>query len=213
MQPDAQVFVVDDDEGVRSSLHALLETSGFPVRAHESAEDFLRCCVPTAIGCVIVDLRLPGLDGLELQQRMIASNILLPIIFMTAHGDVPSAVEAMKAGAVDCIEKPFDDTVMIATVQHALRLGEQTRGPTANPKIRSRIDCLSPRELEVYRYLLAGLANKEIAREINISPRTIEIHRGNLMRKLGTRNNLQLARMALEVGIEPIKTKQNSLVS
>jgi two-component system response regulator FixJ len=206
MPHEAQIYVIDDDEAVRSSLQTLLEAEGMRVSAFESAETFLRNYQPDGAGCAVIDIRLPDMDGFELQRRMAASKINLPVIFITGYGDVPSAVQAIKAGAIEFIEKPFTDTVILDTVRFALRLaaGQASKAP-ATPAA-ARLDFLSPRELEVFRYLIAGFANKEIARELQISPRTVEVHRGNLMRKLGARNMMQLAKIAGEYGIEPIDT-------
>jgi two-component system response regulator FixJ len=198
------IFVVDDEKGVRQSLAHLLEASGYRVATFDSSQSFLDHYEHQAPACAIVDLQLPQIDGLELQRRLMALDASLPVIFITGFGNVPSSVQAMKAGAIDYIEKPYDATEIVAAVRFALEVSEhRSAHPYANPTLAVRLAELTPRELDVYRLLIGQLANKEIARELGLSPRTVEIHRGNLMRKLGARSMLHLGQIATELGIEP----------
>ncbi len=192
------VVVVDDDDAVRDSLQVLLESAGFTVEAFASPVEFLASPAPGRAGCLVVDVRMPEMDGIQVQETLNAGNNQLPVIVMTGHADVPLAVRAMKAGAVDFVEKPFDDEVMIETVRRALQIR-----PAANPELVQRIAQLTPREREVLEGLMAGHANKVIAYELDISPRTVEIHRARVMEKMQARSLSQLVRMALEAGIAP----------
>ena len=196
--PRETVFIVDDDDAVRDSLQVLLESAGLTVEAFASPTAFLGSSAPERPGCLLVDVRMPEMDGIELQEALTAANRRLPVIVMTGHADVPLAVRAMKAGAVDFIEKPFDDEVIIETVRRALELR-----PAANPEIAQRLALLTPREREVLEGLVAGRANKVIAFDLDISPRTVEIHRARVMEKMQARSLSQLVRMALEAGISP----------
>ncbi len=192
------VHVIDDDAGVRQSLAFLLTASGFTVRVHESAVAFLAVLPEAREGCVITDIRMPQMNGLELQRRLGELGAGLPVIVMTGHGDVPLAVEAMKAGAVDFIEKPFDDEVLLSAVRAALarRARESARDARAL-EIQGRIKRLSARERDVLDRLVAGKANKVIAFELGISPRTVEIYRANVMTKMQADSLSELVRMAL----------------
>lgn len=192
------VVVVDDDDAVRDSLQILLESAGFTVEAFASPVEFLASPAPAEAGCLLVDVRMPEMDGIQVQETLNAGNSQLPVIVMTGHADVPLAVRAMKAGAVDFVEKPFDDEAIIETVRRALQLR-----PAANPEVAQRIAQLTPREREVLEGLVAGHANKVIAYELDISPRTVEIHRARVMEKMQARSLSQLVRMALEAGIAP----------
>ncbi|UEM24087.1 response regulator [Skermanella mucosa] len=192
------VVVVDDDDAVRDSLQILLESAGFTVEAFASPVEFLASPAPAEAGCLLVDVRMPEMDGIQVQETLNAGNTQLPVIVMTGHADVPLAVRAMKAGAVDFVEKPFDDEAIIETVRRALQLR-----PAANPEIVQRIAQLTPREREVLEGLVAGHANKVIAYELDISPRTVEIHRARVMEKMQARSLSQLVRMALEAGVAP----------
>jgi two-component system response regulator FixJ len=196
--PRETVFIVDDDDAVRDSLQILLESAGLTVEAFGSPGAFLESSAPDRPGCLLVDVRMPEMDGIELQETLTTANRRLPVIVMTGHADVPLAVRAMKAGAVDFIEKPFDDEVIIETVRRALELR-----PAANPEIAQRLALLTPREREVLEGLVAGRANKVIAFDLDISPRTVEIHRARVMEKMQARSLSQLVRIALESGISP----------
>ena len=197
--PDSRiVHVVDDDAAVREALAFLLDTAGYTVRVHESALAFLEVLAEVGEGCVVTDIRMPGMDGLELQRRLRAQAVGLPVIVITGHGDIPLAVEAMKAGAVDFIEKPFDDDTLLNAIHFALerhRRDSQRQGQIA--QIRARIDALSGRERDVYAGLVAGKANKVIAHDLGISPRTVEVYRANVMTKMEAESLSELVRMAM----------------
>ncbi len=201
MPNEGVVHVVDDDLAVRQSLSFLLASDGLPVRLHESALAFLDAMTDTSTGCIVTDVRMPGIDGIELLRRLKARGFSLPVIVMTGHADVPMAVEAMKEGAVDFIEKPFDDDMFLAAVRSALRLQEQhaQRDAQVN-EVQARLQGLSERERQVLEGLVAGKANKVIAYDLGISPRTVEIYRANVMTKMQAGSLSELVRMALVVG-------------
>ncbi len=206
MVGNAVVHVIDDDESVRHALAFLLATSGIPVRVHESGDAFLETVDGLQPGCILTDIRMPGTDGLALQRRLVELGINLPVIVMTGHGDVPMAVEAMKVGAVDFIEKPFDDAVLLRAIQTALdRYNEQGKRDSEAALITAKVNGLSVRERQVLDGLIAGRANKTIAYDLEISPRTVEIHRANVMTKMGAASLSELIRMALLAGLIPPK--------
>lgn len=197
--PNSQVVhVIDDDVGVRQSLAFLLSTAGLAVRVHESAVAFLAALPNAQDGCIVTDVRMPDMDGLELQRRLRANKIGLPVIVMTGHGDVALAVEAMKAGAVDFIEKPFDDEVLIAAIRSALaRHARSAENEGRRAEVRGRLDLLSEREREVLDGLVAGKPNKIIAYDLGISARTVEVYRANVMTKMRADSLSELVRMVL----------------
>lgn len=198
---DAPVVIVDDDADVRDSLRALLESSGFAVRDHESAPAVLSDPAIADALCLIADIRMPGMDGLQLQEELNRRKILVPVIVVTGHGDVPLAVRAMKAGAIDFLEKPFDETLLLAAVRRAETTAKQSRSEArAGEEAVRRIEQLTPRERDVLKYLVAGRANKVIAYELSISPRTVEIHRAHVMDKMQARSLSDLIRTALAAG-------------
>ncbi len=197
------IYVVDDDEGVRDSLAALLEADGFRVAAYASAEAFLKREAIDGHACLLADVRMPGMDGLELLGRLADQRSVMPVIMITGHGDVPMAVRAMKLGAVDFIEKPFDPEVILASVREALRAASTTPSTGGNEEVRRHLQQLTPRERDVLEHLVVGRSNKEVALELGISPRTVEIHRARLMEKMRAENLAQLVRMAISVGIDP----------
>jgi two-component system response regulator FixJ len=200
MPSDAVVHVVDDDVAVRKSLAFLLASDGLAVRLHESASAFLDEVKDIEAGCIVTDVRMPGIDGMEFLRRLKARGSTLPVIVMTGHADVPMAVEAMKEGAVDFIEKPFGDEVFLAAVRSALL--RQDRNVHQTPELlqaQARLDSLSERERQVLDGLVAGKANKVIAFDLGISPRTVEIYRANVMSKMQARSLSELVRMALLV--------------
>ena len=200
MPSDAVVHVVDDDVAVRQSLSFLLATDGLPVRLHESASAFLDSVEAAPAGCIVTDVRMPGIDGIEFLRRLKARGFALPVIVMTGHADVPLAVEAMKEGAVDFVEKPFDDELFLAAVRAALSRHERNTSHNAQAaEVRTRIRALSEREAQVLEGLVAGKANKVIAYDLGISPRTVEIYRANVMAKMQAGNLSELVRMALLV--------------
>jgi two-component system response regulator FixJ len=192
------VHVIDDDTDVRQSLAFLLSTAGLAVRVYESAVAFLKALPGVQDGCVVTDVRMPDMDGLELQRRLKAANNTMPVIVMTGHGDIALAVEAMKVGAVDFIEKPFDDEVLLAAIKSALacRSADRERGARAH-EVRARMAALSERERQVLDGLVAGKPNKIIAYDLGISARTVEIYRANVMSKMQADSLSALIRMVL----------------
>jgi two-component system response regulator FixJ len=192
------VHVIDDDVEVRQSLAFLLSTAGLAVRVHESAVAFLKVLPDVTDGCVVTDIRMPGMNGLELQQHLREQGSRLPMIVMTGHGDVSLAVDAMKAGAVDFIEKPFDDEVLLSAIRSALaRHTVDSERQARNAAVQERLGKLSEREREVLERLIAGKANKVIAYELGISPRTVEVYRANVMTKMQADSLSELVRIAL----------------
>jgi two-component system response regulator FixJ len=190
------VHVVDDDPAVRDSLRMLLDAAGLSVAVHETAEAFLGAAPSLAVGCVLTDLRMPGLGGLELQRRLQELGLPAPVIVMTGHGDVPTAVEAMKGGAVDFLEKPFDDEQLLNAVRRALLAGAARRAAKAAAEAAARrLAALTPREHEVLEGLVAGRTSKAIALDLGASPRTIEVHRLRVMEKLQVRSLPELVRL------------------
>lgn len=195
------VHVIDDDEAMRDSLSFLLDIQGFETRVYESATAFLDALPGLSGGCVLTDVRMPGLSGLELVDHLRAQGSDLPVVVMTGHGDVPMAVEAMKAGVVDFIEKPFADDVLLRAVRSALDRHETPSPDGGLKEAQARLATLSPRERDVLAGVVAGKANKVIAYDLGISPRTVEIYRANLMTKTGARNMAELMRLALAAGL------------
>ena len=192
------VHVIDDDADVRQSLAFLLSTAGIAVRVHESAIAFLQALPTIEGGCIVTDVRMPGMDGIALQRRLKADKSSIPVIVMTGHGDIALAVEAMKAGAVDFIEKPFDDDALIGAIKTALSRGrESSERRSAASVVRDRLKLLSDRERQVLDGLVAGKPNKIIAYDLGISPRTVEIYRANVMTKMQADSLSALVRMAL----------------
>lgn len=201
MSHRGKVYVIDDDEAMRDSLDFMLGTADFHVTLFESAHNFLDTLSSIEFGCVVSDVRMPGIDGIELLKRLKASPSLLPVVIMTGHGDVPLAVEAMKLGAVDFLEKPFEDDRLIGMIEAALRRAEPgAKSEAITLEIASRIATLSPRERQVMDGLIAGLSNKLIAREYDISPRTIEVYRANVMTKMQAASLSELVRLAMRAG-------------
>lgn len=200
MTADAVVHLIDDDDGVRQAVAFLLATSGFAVRVYESAAAFLDALASVQPGCIVTDVRMPGMDGLTLQRELKARGIGLPVIVITGHADVPLAVEAMKSGAVDFIEKPFNDESLLSAIRTALdRHVQDNRREDEVAAIKAKLDTLSPREREVLEGLVAGLPNKTIAYDLSISARTVEVHRANLMARMGAHSVADLLRMVFVV--------------
>jgi len=198
---DPLVHIIDDDEAMRDSLLFLLDTAGFRAAASASAADFLRTIPNAGLGCIVTDIRMPDMTGLELIKVLRAGGHAYPVVVITGHGDVPLAVEAMKAGVVDFIEKPFDDETLLEAIRIAFREGTDLAG--TNPErlaIQARMGELSPREREVLGGVVAGKPNKIIAHDLGISPRTVEVYRANLMTKMSAASLSELVRMALVAG-------------
>lgn len=196
------VHVVDDDEAMRDSMAFLLRAENFQVQTYADAADFLTALPQIKVGCVVTDVRMPGMSGIELLQRLRELKVSLPVIVVSGHGDVPLAVEAMKTGALDFIEKPFDDDVFLRAVRMALSAhAVDSQRQAQKAAINSRLESLSNREREVLEGLVAGHPNKTIAYDLGISPRTVEIYRANVMEKMQARSLSDLVRMALVGGL------------
>ena len=202
MASKAKVYVIDDDEAMRDSLNFLLDAAGLEVTLFETAQQFLDALPGLDFGCVVSDVRMPGIDGIELLKRMKAGQSKFPILIMTGHGDVPLAVEAMKLGAVDFLEKPFEDDRLIGMIEAAIRQAEPAaKDDAVTHDIVARVATLSPRERQVMDGLIAGLSNKLIARDYDISPRTIEVYRANVMTKMQAGSLSELVRLAMRAGL------------
>lgn len=198
--PSDVIHVVDDDEAVRDSLSFLLMTAGWEVKTHESASAFIATAESRFGGCIVSDVRMPGLSGLDLIRTLRERGLTTPVIIITGHGDVPMAVEAMKIGAADFLEKPFDDEALLSAIRNALnRSHEQDVQNEELNAIRDRLENLSQRERQVLERLVAGQANKAIAFDLDISPRTVEVYRANVMTKMQAGSLSELVRMALAV--------------
>ena len=202
------VFVVDDDDAVRGSLRLLLKSVGLAAQPYGSAQEFLEHYSPDQPGCLVLDVRMPGMSGLELQQQLNMRGAVIPVIFITGHGDVPMAVEAMQHGAFDFLQKPFRDQDLIDRIQRAL---EKDRGYRQElrkrEQIRERRDSLTPREQEVLELVTSGKANKVMAADLGVSQRTVEIHRARVMEKMGAASLAQLVRMVIDLRSEGDETK------
>jgi FixJ family two-component response regulator len=194
------VYVVEDDEAVRDSLELLLQSDDKPVKTYDSANAFLKSYSDAMAGCIVLDIRMPGMDGMELQKKLNDKHSILPIIFVTGHGDVPMAVDAMKDGAIDFIQKPYREEALLEKIEAALVQDRQQRKSLGEKQeIVRRIKSLTPREHEIMDRMIAGQANKVIAIELEISQRTVEIHRSRVMHKMGTHSLAHLVRMVLSV--------------
>ena len=194
------VYVVEDDEAVRDSLELLLKSDGKPVKTYDNANAFLKDYSEKMAGCIVLDIRMPGMDGMELQKKLNEKHSILPIIFVTGHGDVPMAVDAMKEGAVDFIQKPYREEALLQKIEAALEQDKEQRKTLGEKQeILRRVKSLTPREHEIMDRMIAGQANKGIAIELEISQRTVEIHRSRVMHKMGTHSLAHLVRMVLSV--------------
>jgi len=204
---DAMVFVVEDDAPLRESLQDLLGSVGLRVAAFASAQEFLRSTRPEVPGCLVLDVRLPGLSGLELQQRLAEADIEIPIIFITGYGDIPMSVRAMKAGAVEFLTKPFRDQELLDAIQQALARDRHARDQRVEiAALRRRFDALTPRQRDVMALVVAGLLNKQIAGELGTSEATVKTHRKYVMAKMGAGSLADLIRMADKLGILTTKS-------
>ncbi|HZD88759.1 MAG TPA: response regulator FixJ [Pseudolabrys sp.] len=202
MQPEPVIYVIDDDEAVRQSLEFLLKTAGLNVRSFDSARTFLEVLPEIRSGCIVTDVRMPEITGIDLLRRVKELGLDLPVIVITGHGDISLAVEAMKIGAVDFLEKPFDDDTLLEAVRASLTRTAGTAERNAElTEIHDRLEALSNRERQVLQGLVAGKANKVIAFDLGISPRTVEIYRANLMTKMAANSLSDLVRMAMMAGI------------
>ncbi len=202
MNNPALAVVVDDDPSVRDALNSLLRSIGLQTRLLGSPAELLQAALPDVPGCIVLDVRLPGISGLDLQGQLAGQGIHLPIVFMTGHGDIPMTVRAMKAGAVDFLSKPFRDQDMLDAVSAAIERDRQRRQESAaRDSLDSRYATLTPREREVMAHVVAGLMNKQVAGVLNLSEITVKIHRGNVMRKMGVRSLADLVRHAEALGV------------
>lgn len=198
MTSQPTVFVVDDDKAVRESLCWLIESVGMSVEAFSSAQTFLDAFDPERPGCLVVDVRLPGMSGLELQAKLAEDKHTLPVIIITGHGDVPSAVRAMKVGAIDFIEKPFSDQLLLERIRHAVEVDAGNRRSRHEQlDLVERLQRLTPREKQVLDLVVSGQPNKQIAQELGLSPKTVEVHRANVMLKMRAKNVAHLVRMVM----------------
>lgn len=199
----ASVFIVEDDDAVRDSLQLMLESVGREVQAFANADDFLQVYHPDLAGCVVLDIRMPGMNGMELQRKLNELNSILPIIFVTGHGDVPMAVEAMQQGAVDFVQKPYREQELLDKISQAMEMDQENRSSLQQKQlIMSRMQELTPRERDVMKLMVEGKANKVIAIDLDISQRTVEIHRARVMEKLNANSLAHLVRMYLAVESE-----------
>jgi len=196
--------VIDDDASVRKSLSRLLRSAGYTAETFSSAEEFLRREHFDGVGCILLDVRMPGLSGMDLQEELNKADYHIPIVFVTGHGDIPMTVEAMKKGAVDFLTKPFDDEELLQALRAAIEKDRNARAEhTEVHEIRRLIELLTPRENEILRYVVTGMLNKQIALELGIAEKTVKVHRGRVMEKLGVDSVAELVRLAEKAGINP----------
>ena len=199
--PLATVYIVDDDDGMRRALALLLSTVGYETLTFANPAEFLAAFNGEAHGCLVLDIRMPGMSGLELQQHLNRKGSMLPLIFITGHGDVPMAVQAMKEGAFEFIQKPFRDQDLLDCINHALRQDAENREAVARrAEVLRRLDCLTSRERQVMDLVVEGVANKVIAIDLDLSERTVEIHRSKVMEKMGARSVAHLVKLQLSLG-------------
>ncbi len=202
MNRTAAVIVVDDDDAVRNSLRLLLKSVGLPTLTHASAQEYLDAWDPAQPGCLVLDVRMPGMSGLELQEELNRRGAIVPVIFISGHGDIPMAVDAIQHGAFDFLQKPFRDQDLIDRVQRALAIDHANRETLAQrDTVRQRYESLTPREQEVIALVTQGKANKVMAGDLGVSQRTVEIHRARVMEKMGAQSLAQLVRMVIDLGL------------
>jgi FixJ family two-component response regulator len=204
MTPTKKVFLVDDEPGLLKSLTRLLRAEGFTVSSFATAEEFLSHWRSTDWGCLLLDVAMPGIDGLQLQERLGRNGVTLPIVFLSGHGDIPTSVRAMKAGAIDFLTKPVNDTDLLNAIQSALRKAEAQRVLAAEVAgLRERLELLTPRERDVLQHVISGKLNKQIAADLGTGVQNIKIHRGRVMEKMRASSVADLVRMAERLGVTP----------
>ncbi len=202
----AIIAIVDDDRSVRDGLSSLIRSAGLQVETFASAQEFLSRRGAEAPSCLVLDLQMPGLSGLDLQQRMAEAELEIPIVFLTGHGNIPASVRAMKAGAVEFLTKPFDDQELLQAIHEAVERDQRSRGQHARwRELRERYESLTPREQEIMRHVVTGQLNKQVAGDLNITEYTVKIHRGHVMRKMHADSLADLVRMAESLGIRSQK--------
>jgi FixJ family two-component response regulator len=205
-ESDAVIAIVDDDPSVREGLSSLIRSAGLQIETFASAQEFLARPGAEAPSCLVLDLQLPGLSGLDLQKRMAEVGLEIPIVFLTGHGNIPASVQAMKAGAVEFLTKPFDEQDLLQAIQEAIERDQHTRRQHAEMRdVRDRYESLTAREREVMQHVVSGLLNKQVAAELDIAEYTVKIHRGRVMRKMHAESLADLVRMAESMGIHPPK--------
>ena len=205
---DTTVFVIDDDASVRKSLSRLLRSAGYATETFVSAEEFLGRDHFNGIGCLLLDVQMPGLSGIDLQKELNKADYHMPIIFITGHGNIPMSVQAMKKGAVDFLTKPFDDKELLQTIETAIEKDTHARAEyDESLDIRRRIELITPRENEMLRYVITGMLNKQIALKLGIAEKTVKVHRGRIMEKLHANSVAELVRLAQKAGITPPEYK------
>jgi FixJ family two-component response regulator len=205
-QPSACIYVIDDDRSVRDALSSLFRSVGYKVQLFESTSDFMQAKRADGNSCLVLDIRLPGVSGLDLQNHLNREQIQIPIIFMTGHGDIPMSVRAMKAGAIDFLAKPFRDQDMLDAVATALETDRKRRDSEQSvAAVRSAFETLTPREREIMQFVTSGLMNKQVAGKLGLSEITVKIHRGNVMKKMACQSLADLVRMAGLLGLNPPK--------
>jgi FixJ family two-component response regulator len=201
--PVGWVFVTDDDASVRKAVARLVRTAGFQTKTFASAEDFLRESLPDAPACAVLDVHLPGLDGLDLQRALAEKDASLPVVFITGHGDIPTTVRAMRAGAVDFLPKPFDAQALLSTVRQAVARHVQARQEAAGlADLRQRYDVLSPREREVLALVVTGMLNKQVGHQLGVTEKTVKVHRAQIMQKMHIESLAELVRIAGRLGVD-----------
>lgn len=206
VEPDPTIFVIDDDPSVRKSLSRLLRSVGLSVETFSSAEEFLTREHFDGIGCILLDVQMPGLSGMDLQAKLSQAETSMPIVFITGHGDIPMSVEAMRKGAVHFLTKPLDDNDLLRAIGDAIQKDRKAKAERAEVQdIRRRLSQLTPREYEILRYVISGMLNKQIAYQLNIAEKTVKIHRGRVMGKLHVDSVAELVRLVEKTGIEPVK--------
>lgn len=196
-KPEVIIYIVDDDASVRKGLEWLIRSVGYHVQTFASANDFLRHDIPDTLGCLVLDLRMPGMSGLDLQEKLQSAQVNIPIIFLTAHGSVPTSVRAMKGGAIDFLEKPVDEQILLDAIHQAIEKDKRAKLQQAEiQNIMKRVNSLTPRELEIFDCVVTGMINKQIAYNLNISEKTVKIHRSRVMEKMRANSLAELVRLA-----------------